>query len=350
MPYIINGGGELENRSNFNKLIIHPAFNETIKEITKINVSLPPIKSEVQLGFQNYTFPPNGSLITPAEEIAAYELNKQNGEKIAKGFRPIAAYDESINKFVGLEGSSFLTSHSLVIMGENDFIPKCLITLYFYTRSKDIISKSPHAKFSDDPEMDSQKDYIKDKINFLVENAPEKSLLFIDGPLIGGDVYTFMIRAINKFLDKDIIPVFFVKNTSSNLVTDNTPQLKNKFNSDLHWAYKFLKSGQRTNFFQYADRNNIKNSKTFCYFKSFNVSPQRVEFHHDTYEKYKDMIPSIMDLIHYFVIAHGQKNPQVRPISIAEKFARDTLGMFDLNKLMKEVGIIPTMNQERFAW
>jgi len=303
------------------------------------------------MDLQNYIFPPNGELITPIENISAYDLNAKNGEKLSNGFRPIAAYDESINKFAGLEGTSYFTSHSIILLGNNDFLPTNLLTLYFYTRSKNITDKSSYIKYSNDPDMDSKKDYIKDKINFLVENVPPKSILFVDGPLIGGDVYTIMIHAINKFLEKDTIPIFFVKNSSSNLVTDNVASLKNKYNSDMHWAYQFLKTGQRTSYFRYADKVNAKNAKIFCYFKSFNVSPQRVEFHIATFDKYNDIIPSIMDLIHYFVLVQGStKNPQVRPIAVAEKYARDTLNLIDLNKLMKNSGIIPTMNQERFAW
>tara|TARA_Y100000310_G_scaffold96396_1_gene94168 strand:- start:4992 stop:6020 length:1029 start_codon:yes stop_codon:yes gene_type:complete len=335
----------------FNRLVLHPSFKQTVKEINDINIALPLIPSQVNMDLQNYIFPPNGQLITPLEEIKTYDLNAKNGENISVGFRPISAYDESINKFEGLEGSTYLTSHSLILHEKNDFLPVNLLTLYFYTRSKEITGKSEYIKYSQDPDMDSKKDYIKDKIKFLEENVPKKSILFIDGPLIGGDVYTFMIHAINKFLDKDIIPIFFVKNSTSNLVIDNITQLNGKYNSDMHWAFNMLKPGQRTNFFQYADKNNIKNAKIFCYFKSFNLSPQRIEFHIGTFNKYKDIIPSILDLIHYFILVQGNnKNPQLRPIDIAEKFARSTLKLVDLNKLMKNIGLIPTMNQDRFAW
>lgn len=334
-----------------NKLLLHPSFRDTVKEINKINISLPPIPSQVNMDLQNLIFPPNGELITPAEEISTYQLNAKEGEKLASSFRTIAAYDESINKFAGLEGNTYLTSHSLILLGDKDFLPINFLTLYFYTRSKEIVGKSSYIKYSLDPDIDSKKDYIKDKILFLEENVPNKSILFIDGPLIGGDVYTIMIHAINKFLDKDIIPVFFVKNSTSNLVTDNTKEIKDKFNSDMHWAYKILKPGQRTNFFRYADKNNVKNAKVFCYFKSFNSSPQRVEFHIETFNKYKKSIPDMMDIINYLIIVQGEHtNPQIRPIAIAEKYARETLHLIDLNMLMRNIGLNPTMNQERFAW
>jgi hypothetical protein len=51
------------------------------------------------------------------------------------------------------------------------------------------------------------------------------------------------------------------------------------------------------------------------------------------------------------MIAQGDKsNPQVRPIAIAEKYARETLKLIEFNKLMSDTGIVPTINQERFAW
>jgi len=289
--------------------------------------------------------------VTTVENLAPYDLDAKNGQRVAAEHGPIAAYDESINRFSSLEGDAYFTSHSLVLLGTNDFLPVNLLTLYFYTRSKSITQKVSYIKYSIDPDIDSKKDFIRDKIGFLEENTPEGCILLIDGPLIGGDVYTIMIGAINRFLEKKILPAFFVKNSSSNLVTDNIPALSGKFNSDIHWAYKFLKPGQRTNFFLYADKKNPKNAKIFCYFKGFNISPQRIEFHVATFEKFKDVIPNLMDMIYYLMIVQGdKKNPQIRPIAIAEKYARETLKMIDFNKLMYHAGIVPTMNQTRFAW
>jgi hypothetical protein len=336
---------------NLNKLLVHPSFKATVEEINKIDISLPPVPSQVNLDLQNFIFPPNGELVTPAEEIAFCSLDPRKGQDSISDDRPLVAYDESINKFSALEGTTYITSHSLILVDINDYVPINLITLYFYTRSTHLVNNSPHIKYSTDPDMDSKKDYIKDKIEFLIENVPKRSILLIDGPLIGGDVYTYMIHAINKFLDKDIIPIFFVKNSSSNLIVENTTELKGKFNSDMHWAYKSMKRGQRTNFFKYADKHNIKNAKIFCYLKGFNISPQRVELHVQTYEKYQKIIPEIMDYLYYLLLVGGDKrNPQLRPISIAEKYARETLRLFDFNNLMQKVGITPTMNQDRFAW
>jgi len=149
-------------------------------------------------------------------------------------------------------------------------------------------------------------------------------------------------------LERNIIPIFIVKNSNSNLVTDYVPSLKGKFNSDMHWAYTTLQPGTRTNFFVYEDSVNSEFSKIFCYLKTFDISPQRVEFHPRTYKKYQGIMEEMMHLIYYLVLVQGDlKNPQLRSIAIAEKFARETLDLFDMSNLMKTLGLVPTMNQER---
>lgn len=331
------------------KLLLHPNFERTIKDIGRLNILLPSNPSSSEIDYQLYNFPPKGILVQNIEEMKAYNLDAKNGERLVNEKIPIACYDESIYKFNSLEGIAYFTSHSLLTV-DVDYIPTNLLTFYFYTRSKPITAQSDFIKFSIDPEMDSKKDCIKDKINFLLDYVPENYVLFVDGPLIGGDVYTYMIHAAKRFLQKNIIVIFFVKNSTSNLVTDNTKELKNNFNSDMHWAYKFLRPGQRTSFFKYADAKNRKNAKMFCYLKAFNLSPQRVEFHVDTFVKHRKMISSLMDLIYYLILVQGDlKNPQVRPIAIAELYARKTLQLVNVNRLMKESGIMPTMNQERFG-
>jgi len=353
MDYVNNNSNKNKNLNEkkvINKLIVHPSFIQTLEEINRINIRIPPNPSFHEMVLQNYVFPPNGELVTPIDEIQTIKLNPKNGEKLTLEKRPIVAYDESINKFACLEGIAYYSSHSIVVTEKDDFVPMNFLTFYFYTRSQEITGQSDFIKFSSDPDMDSKKDFITDKINMLTEYTPSYSLLFIDGPLIGGDVYTFMIRAIKKFLTKNIIPLFFVKNSTSNLVTDNVPELKNKFNSDLHWAYNFLEPGYRTNFFRYVDKKNPHNAKIFCYLKGFNLSPQRIEFHVDTYNNYSPLLPSIMDLAYYLLLVQGDlKNPQIRHIAIAEKYARATLNLVNIFNLMKEAGITPTMNQERFG-
>jgi hypothetical protein len=55
-----------------------------------------------------------------------------------------------------------------------------------------------------------------------------------------------------------------------------------------------------------------------------------------------------MDIAYYFYLVQGEtKNSQIRPIAIAEKFARESKKMYNLNKLMLESKLQPTMNQAR---
>jgi hypothetical protein len=334
-----------------NKLVLHPRFRNTIDDINKLNIKILNPQNK-EMDFQSYSFPPNGELVTTIEEIKPYDMNLKNGERLANSEIGVSAYDESVNNYSTLEGEAYLTSHSLVILSQDEYVPVNLLTLYFYTRAQSLSKNSESIRYSNTPEVESKKDYFDDKIKFLTAYVPDNSLLFIDGPLIGGDYYIKMIQAINSFVDKNIIPIFFVKNSDSNLVTNNVLDYQHQFNSDMHWAYRFLKRGQRTNFFKYVDRYNKENAKIFCYLKALDISPQRVEFPAQVFSYFSTEVLSIMDLIYYFLIAQGdRRNLQIRPIAISEKYAREALKLVDLSKLMKESGLVPTMNEGRgFAW
>jgi hypothetical protein len=342
---------DIQNSSlKLNKLMIHPDFNATLEQINKLDIQLPKSSNE-ELDFHLNTYPTDGKLLVNVEEIKPVKLNAKNGEKIAQGNYAIIAYDESINKFSALEGTAYLTSHSLVLQHDGAYIPQVFVTFYFYTRSKSFTQKSKFIKYSTDPETDSKIDYVKDRIDFISNSTPKNSIVFIDGPLIGGQVSTYTYKLNKELLNKNAIPFFIVKNTNSNLVTDNVKELKDKFNSDLHWTYQTLKVGERTNFFKYVDQHNPRNAKLFCYIKCIDSSPQRVEFHLETYDKYNKDINNIMDLIYYLILVQGDKsNPQIRTIAIAEKYARATIKLLNVNKLMESAEITPTINQDRFGW
>lgn len=335
-----------EGTKSKNILIVQTEFLDVLNELKSVNVSLPKASSQFNIDLQTYSA--NGQLTSPIGEICSIDLNPKVG--IATD-RNVLAYDESILKFSCLEGTAYLTSHSLIYLGDDDYIPTGYLTFYFYTKSKNIAENSKYLRYSSDPDMDSKRDYVKDKIDFLVSYTPPNSLLLIDGPLIAGDVYTYMIRAINKFLERNILPVFFVKNSSSNMVIDSIDQFSYKYNSDMHWSYKYLKKGQRTNYFKYADRVNPNNAKIFSYIKGYDISPQRVELHIDTFNAFRNEIDSIHDMIYYMLLVQGDKsNPQIRPIAIAEKYAREFIKLTDINKYFFDFGLVPTINQERFGW
>lgn len=334
----------------FNKLMVHPNFRKTIMDINRLNISLPSLPIQENFDFNLYAFPKEGVLVSNIEKNHSYPLDAIKGQELLKKIT-ISAYDESINKFASLEGNAFLTSHSLIIQGTDDYIPSSYLTFYFYTRSEDYTKNSDFIKYSVEPETDSKKDYVNDRNEFIGENAPNNSLLLIDGPLIGGQMTSYTLKLNQKLLLKNIIPIFFVKNSTGSLIIDNIKELKGKFNSDLHWVYKFLKNGERTCFYQYQDTYVKNNSKIFCYLKAFDVSPIRVEMHTTTFDKYKGIIQELMNLLFYLLLVQGDKsNPQIRPIAIAEKYARESLKLINLDHLMKSLGIMATINQERFGW
>ncbi|MDD5239159.1 MAG: DNA double-strand break repair nuclease NurA [Candidatus Nanoarchaeia archaeon] len=327
-------------------------FTKTLKEMDKLNIKLPTNPSIQDLDFSQFLYPTQGELISKIEDSKIYKLDPKRGSKFINENLLISAYDESINKFSCLEGTAFLTSHSLVIQkpGE-EYLPANYLTFYFYTRSKDYSENADYIKYSEDPEADSKRDYVQDRTEFILQNTPKNSIILIDGPLIGAQASSYTIKLNKELLKKDILPIFFVKNSNSNIVIDNIKELKGRYNSDMHWSYNILKPGERTCLFRYEDKFNPNNAKLFCYLKTFNISPQRIEFHVDTFNKYKNQINDMMDLICYLVLAQGDlKNPQTRPIAIAEMYARETLKLIDLDKLMRGFNITPTMNQERFGW
>ena len=317
-------------------------------EISKIKeIRFQPIPSKEKFDFEIMSPLEGGGLIGCLEDGKPKKLDSKIGSDVAQK-EYLSAYDESFNKYFSLAGSGLLTSHSLIVHGKSDYLASNNLTFYFYTRSEEIASKSEYIKKSDDTELDSRRDYAKDRTNFIIESAPENSILLIDGPLLAGVSNPYNIKMNNELLKINTIPIFIVKNSTSNLVTEFHPELKRKFNSDMHWAYTLLNPGNRTNFYVYEDRHNKEFSKIFCYHKTFDVSPQRIEFHPKTFEKFSDTIDELMHLIFYLALVQGNlKNPQVRSIAIAEKFARETLDLFDIKNIMRSAGLTPTMNQER---
>jgi hypothetical protein len=333
-----------------NKLIVDESFYETLNDLKELNLRLPPNPIFFDLNYENYFFPPTGNLVDFIEKIKSYDLNAENGEKKLDSNILYSGYDESIQKYSSLEGTAYLTSHSLLIATPDKYLPINYITFYFYTRSLKISKDSNFIKYVNDIERESNRGFLLDKINFLRNHTPQKSILFIDGPLIGGDLYTYMIHAINEFLNLDIIPIFFVKNSDSNLVVEGIREFNSEFNSDLHWANVLLKKGQRSNFFKYTDINNLSNAKVFCYLKCLDLPPQRVEFHVETFKKHRSSINDLMDMVYYLLLVQGNyKNLQLRPIAIAEKYARETLKSLNIINILNETGLMPVFNQIRFG-
>lgn len=188
------------------------------------------------------------------------------------------------------------------------------------------------------------------KTSSLLESVAPGSIILIDGPLIGGNISSYMVEMDKKLREKNCIPLYFVKNSESRLIVETNPKLAREFNSDFHWAACGLKTNSRTPFFKYSDAYNEKFTKVFTYMKPMSGFTERIEMHADTFKKYYEIMGSLMDLMAYFYILQGNPaNPQVRPIVIAEKYAREGLKLINIPNLMKNLGFYPTINEIRFG-
>lgn len=335
----------MEQKSAVNKLVFHPRFKDVVSEISKLDIKLPPPVSQQDMDFSFLST--SITVKADIEKSLIIKLDAKAGSEIV-GLKGISAYDESKNKFMALEGTAYLTSHSLVVLSEKEYLPSNFITFNFYTRSRSLSKDSSFIKYSEDPESDSNKDYHLDRTKFLLETTPKNSILFIDGPLVGAQATAYTLKLNEALLKENIIPLFFVKNSNSNLVINSIEEFKEKYNSDLHWANRNLKKGERTCFFTYTDKENPENTKLFCYIKAYEATAQRIEMHPDTYKKFKEIIPSLMNLVYYLMVVQGSpQNPQIRPIAIAEMYARQTLWVVNFTKTMSQLNITPTMNQNR---
>lgn len=342
-----------------NSLVVHPLFNERMTEIKK-RVKLPTLACQIQMNNDSLSIPRDGKLIIVEKYTAndKIKLDASSGRENLKNV-PVMAYDESIEAYPALEGDGVVICHSLVYQGDDDYIPSNYLTFAFYTSSKKLLNEVPSAQLvsrdiqhmgETSTEIASKLAYVKDRADFILSTCPDHVLLLIDGPLIGGQISSQTVDLNRKlFEEKSVIPVFIVKNSLSNLVTDNTPVLRGNYNSDMHWAFDTLKGGERTPFFSYKDQHNHDFSKIFCYIKPFeNASPQRIEFHPSVYDGNEELISNIMDLMYYYYIDQGNgSNVQVRPVAIAELYARETKKLFNLTKIMSEAHIQPTMNKQR---
>lgn len=335
--------------NRLNRYIVQDDFQAKLTEIGKLNLSIvqKPLQTEVNVSDTTNSV---HSSLDIVGGISRTSLNPHNGSFFAKK-AIIGGYDESKFEFVTLEGVANITSHVLIELVNNEFIPISYITLYFYTRSDEIVNKSKYIRYSKDPASDSSRDYAEDRNTLLQNHILDNSILFVDGPLIGGNLTSYSLKLVQELHKINVIPIFFVKNSDSNLLIDTIPSIKNKFNSDLHWSYQFLRQGERTNFFKYTDTVNPKNTKIFCYIKPFNsVSPQRVEIHPQTFSLFGEYIDDIFDTIYYLMLVQGDKsNPQIRPIAIAEKYAREIIKIVNTRNLLRNTSLVPTINQERFG-
>ncbi len=125
-----------------NQLIIHPAFNDTIKALNDLKIDIPKFGSEETWDFSTNPFPKNGEIVTNIDDFKSHVLDANNGQNFILSKTPILAYDESIQNFLALEGVAYFFSHSIILHGTGDYLPSVFISFYFFTRSKLIKQKS----------------------------------------------------------------------------------------------------------------------------------------------------------------------------------------------------------------
>ena len=131
---------------NLNKFILQEGFNAKLAEVGKLNISLSQKPTQVGINI-NETLTSNNSSLDVIDTIKRIKLDPQKGQQFCEKVT-FGGYDKSKLQFVTLEGIVNITSHSLVEITRREFIPIGYITVYFYTRSKDIVQNSKHIKYS----------------------------------------------------------------------------------------------------------------------------------------------------------------------------------------------------------
>lgn len=262
----------------------------------------------------------------------------------------VYGYDESVRNYRALEGDLLFCSSSTIMM-EDKYRFNLTVLPYFLTSMRKFKDANDEdIRFAENVEEERNLILINSKIDSILGSVESHSIVLIDGPLVGGNASTYIVGMDEELRKRDCIPLYFVKNSDSRLVIENSTKLSSEFNSDFHWAACQLKPSSRSSFFKYTDKHNRRNSKVFTYVKVLAGFPERVEMHNLTYEKYHSLLPSVMNLVAYFYVAQGDySNPQVRPIAIAEKYAREGLRVLNIPALLGRLGFNPTINQVRFG-
>lgn len=343
---------QLLGESFYSKFIVDARFNDVINDLSKKNIHAnnPTDMSLSKTDDYPYSSDVKVQAIGLVKKI---KLDPKVGQEKTDEYR-ICAYDESLVKIPALEGSGYFISHSLITLSEDSYVPLIFLTFNFYTRSKAIADGNNSLTFTTEPlDLASKVQYLNDRKETLSRYTPDSSILLIDGPLIGGQITDYNMKLNAELLKREIFPIYFVKNSDSSLVIDNSTNLKGNYNSDFEWAFKTLDPGERTGLFKYTDLlDPIGNKKKiFSYVKAFSAPPCRVEFDEATYLKFGKIIDEVFHMIFYLLLAQGNpQNPQTRPIAIAEAFAREALRVVDFNEVIQRSGIRPTMNYTRFGW
>jgi hypothetical protein len=183
----------------------------------------------------------------------------------------------------------------------------------------------------------------------LKEYLPETSLVFIDGAIFSGANTSYNFKMCDDFKARDITPLFFVKNSESELVKLSF-DFANEYNNDLHWANSVLNTRQRSKVFHYISDGDLNRSMIFTYVKIFeNRSPIRIEMPYSNYCSLKLEFNELLDFVCYQYFANGSlSNIQPRIIQIAEQYAREILKSTGIYQEVEKLGLTKIMNEVRF--
>lgn len=262
----------------------------------------------------------------------------------------IYAYDESVQNYRALEGDLLFCSSSTIKMEEKYRFNLSVLPHFLTSIGKFKDSEDEEIRFAENVAEERNLIMINSKKDSILGSVEPHSIVLIDGPLVGGNASSYIVDMDEKLRAKECIPLYFVKNSDSRLVIDTSPHLSSEFNSDFHWTACRLRTGSRSSFFKYTDTYKRSNSKVFTYMKALFGFPERIEMHETTYEKYHSMMPELMNLLSYFYFAQGDSsNPQVRPVAVAEKYAREGIRILNIPALLGRLGFRPTINQVRFG-
>jgi len=329
------------SRIDFSRIKIR--LDNISKKATK-SVSFVP--SDVEVKMQEFYMSPTMSCLE--DFVSSYALDPRRFTLMEDW--NVYAYDESVQNYKALEGDLLFCSSSTIKLEEKYKFSLSVLPYFLTSMTKFKDAHDDDIRFAENVAEERNLILVNSKIESILGSVEPHSIVLIDGPLVGGNASTYIIGMDENLRKSDCIPLYFVKNSDSRLVIENDSRLSREFNSDFHWAACVFKSECRSPFFRYTDKYNSRNSKVFTYLKALAGFPERVEMHTLTYEKYGSLMPSLMNLIAYYYLVQGDyTNPQVRPIAIAEKYAREGIRILNIPVLLGRLGFLPTINQVRFG-
>lgn len=110
------------------QIVVDSRFDDLIGNLKNVHLPYDPIDVDYS---GHYDAVPCGR-VTKMEDDSTYNLNYNNGIEIMNDDNvAICAYDESIVAYGALEGQAICTSHALIYVCKEDYLPVTYVTLKF---------------------------------------------------------------------------------------------------------------------------------------------------------------------------------------------------------------------------